>query len=77
MLNGFIDLECGTRIITSIITELFVKLLMHFLMTTNKETIYPVTRTLLCPRCRQRGKHVLYVPEYAIYKCIICGNIHA
>lgn len=76
-LNGFIDLEDGIQNITFITIELFVKLLMHFLMATKKEMVYPITKTLLCPRCRQRGKHTLYVPEYAIYKCTICGNIHA
>lgn len=50
---------------------------MHFLMATKKEMVYPITKTLVCPRCRQRGKHTLYVTEYAIYKCTICGNIHA
>ena len=48
-----------------------------FLMDTKRETVYPITKTLLCPRCRQIGKHTLYVTEYSIYKCTICGNIHA
>ena len=45
-------------------------------MTTKKEAVYPQTKVMLCPRCRQRVKHILYIPEYAIYKCINCGNIH-
>lgn len=42
-----------------------------------KKKIYPITKTMKCPRCRQITKHILYNYEYAIYKCTQCGNIHA
>lgn len=38
--------------------------------------IYPVTRTILCPRCRQVVRHILYDYDYNIYKCTNCGNLH-
>ena len=40
-----------------------------------KKKIYPIINAL-CPRCGQIGKHIPYIPEYAVYKCTICNNIH-
>lgn len=39
------------------------------------KTVYPITKTFICPRCKQRVKHILYNYEYSIYKCTQCGNI--
>lgn len=40
------------------------------------KVIYPSTKVIKCPRCRQTVKHTLFDYKYAIYKCTQCGNIH-
>lgn len=41
------------------------------------KVIYPTTRMFRCPRCRHIVRHILYNYEFGIYKCPICGNLHA
>lgn len=45
----------------------------------NKSHVPKYTKIKLekCPRCQYTAKQTLFDYNYAIYKCIKCGNIHA
>lgn len=39
--------------------------------------VYPVTKTIMCPRCKSTTNHTLFDAEKGIYKCLICKTVHA
>lgn len=45
--------------------------------TKKAKRVYPIVKTIYCPRCKSSTKHTLYDEEKGIYKCLICKSIHA
>lgn len=50
---------------------------MWFIVNNMKKVMYPITKTMTCPRCKRKCRHVLYDYNYNIYKCTECNDIHA
>lgn len=39
--------------------------------------VYPVTKKVICPRCKCTTNHALFDVEKGIYKCLVCKTVHA